>query len=212
GDEEALGFWVIEASGVELVELHVGHPATGAPGHGNAIARCAVRIAGIEVHLAGATGGQYGEASAEGLYMAAATIEDIGAQAAIVLLAEFGAGDQIDRDVIFQQLDIAVGLRLAQQGIEDRCPGGVRSVNDAPVAVTALPGEMEVIGFAAIFPPTAGKGNALVHQPADGIPAVADDLTNGVFMAEPAAGYQCVLDMGIYSVGIIQHRGYTALG
>ncbi len=59
GNQERLGLRVIQAGRVELVEFHIGDAATGAPGHGDAIAGSAVRVAGVQIHLAGATGGQY---------------------------------------------------------------------------------------------------------------------------------------------------------
>ena len=196
---------------MELIEFHIGHPAARAPGHGDAVTGGAVGIAGIEVDLAGATGRQDREAGAEGFHMATAAVEDIGAQAAVARLAQFGGGDQVHRDVVFQQLDIGVGLRLLQQGIEDRRAGGVGRVNDAAMAVPALPGEVEVVGLGAILAPPAGKGHALIHQPADRIATVADDLTNGVLVAESATGNQGVLHMGIDGIRVIQHRRHATL-
>ena len=67
GDQERLGLAVVQAGGVELVELHVGDPAAGAPGHGDAVAGGAVRVAGVQVDLAGAAGGQHHGAGAEHL-------------------------------------------------------------------------------------------------------------------------------------------------
>ena len=87
-----------------------------------------------------------------------------------------------------------------QQGIEDGRAGCVGGVNDASVAVAAFTREVKVVGLAAVFASLAGKGHALLHQPADGIPAVSDNLTYRIFVAQTAAGDQGVLDMGIYGV------------
>ena len=50
---------MIQAGGVELVELHVGDPTAGTPGHCDAVAAGTVGVAGIEVGLARAAGGQH---------------------------------------------------------------------------------------------------------------------------------------------------------
>ena len=49
---------------MELDELHVGDPAAGAPGHGDAVAGGGVGVAGVQVDLAGAAGGQHDAARA----------------------------------------------------------------------------------------------------------------------------------------------------
>ena len=61
GDEEILGRHVIEAGGVELDEFHVADPGPGPVGHGDAVARGDVRVAGVEIDLAHPPGGQEGD-------------------------------------------------------------------------------------------------------------------------------------------------------
>ena len=58
GDQEGLGVRVVQAGGVKLDEFHVGDPATGAPAHGDAVARRDVGIGGVEINLACAARGQ----------------------------------------------------------------------------------------------------------------------------------------------------------
>ena len=48
---------VVKAGRVKLIEFHVGHPTAGTPGHGNTVASGAVRIAGVQVDLAGPASG-----------------------------------------------------------------------------------------------------------------------------------------------------------
>ena len=57
-DQKRFGVRVVQASGVELDEFHVLHPAARAPGCGNAVARGGVGVGGVQVHLARAAGGQ----------------------------------------------------------------------------------------------------------------------------------------------------------
>ena len=47
GDQEIAHFGVKQAGWVELVEFHVGNPAAGAPGHGDAVAGRAIGVGGI---------------------------------------------------------------------------------------------------------------------------------------------------------------------
>jgi hypothetical protein len=50
-DEKILGGRVIEAGGVELDELQVGHGGAGPVSHGDAVAGGDVRVAGVQVDL-----------------------------------------------------------------------------------------------------------------------------------------------------------------
>ncbi|MNQ78569.1 hypothetical protein D3C85_934840 [compost metagenome] len=102
GDQETLGLWVIQAGGVELVELQVRHPAAGSPGHGNAITAGAIGVTGIEIDLGGATGGQHGETCTAGIDLTGGAVEHISAQATVLLLAEAARCDQVHGDALFQ--------------------------------------------------------------------------------------------------------------
>ena len=62
---------------MKLVELHVCHPATGPPSHGDAIPGRAVRVGGVEVDFARAAGGQHRHAGAEALDAGLARVEEV---------------------------------------------------------------------------------------------------------------------------------------
>jgi len=198
---------------VELVELQVGHPATRAPGHGNAITAGTVRVAGIEVHLGCATGCQNGEARAKGVDFTRGTIQHIGTEAAITFQAQAAFGNQIDGNALFEQFDIGALAGLFEQCLENRRAGGVGRMDDAPVAVPAFSGEVELkallLGVDAVI---AGEGYALIDQPLDGFAAVLDGKAYRVFVAQPATGIEGVFDVGLHRVGVIQDSGDTALG
>ncbi|MCY1533852.1 hypothetical protein D9M68_692010 [compost metagenome] len=198
---------------MELVELQVAHPAAGAPGHGDAVAAGAVGIAGIEVDLGRAAGGEHGEARPVGIHFSAGAVEYVGAQAALAFQAELALGDQVDGDPLLQQQDVRPLPGLLQQGIEDGCASGVGGMDDAPVAVAALAGEMELeTAILARVLVIAGEGHALVDQPLDGCTAMLNGEAYGVFPAQAGPGDQGVFDMGIDRVGVVQHRGHAALG
>ena len=80
---------MVQTSGMELIEFHVGDSATGAPSHGDAIPRGTVRIAGVQVHLACAPGRQDDESSLKYFHAARALIEHVGACATVGEATEF---------------------------------------------------------------------------------------------------------------------------
>ncbi|CAI8777222.1 Transcriptional regulator [Pseudomonas marginalis] len=213
GDQEALGLWVIKAGGVELVEFQVGHPAARAPCHGNAVAAGAVGVAGIEVDLGGAAGGEDGEARTISIHFAAGAVEHIGAEAAFARQAQALFGDQVDSDALFQQFDVGALAGLVEQGPEDRGTGGIGGVDDTAMAVAAFAGQMELeaaVIAACVF--IAGEGHALVDQPLDRLAAMLDGEAHRVFVAQAAAGVEGVFNVGLHRIGVVQHRGDTALG
>ena len=59
---------------MKLVELHIGDPTTGAPGHSDAVAGGAVRVAGVEINLAGASRCQDDELRLKNLYTPSASV------------------------------------------------------------------------------------------------------------------------------------------
>ena len=69
-DQERLRLRVVQAGRVELDELHVADRHAGAVGHGDAVAGRDVGVGRVEVHLAGAAGGQQRRARAEALHRA----------------------------------------------------------------------------------------------------------------------------------------------
>ena len=72
---------MVQAGGVKLIELQVCSAATGAPSHCNTITTGAVRVAGVQVYLAGASRCQNDKFCSEQFDMFGRTIEYIGAEA-----------------------------------------------------------------------------------------------------------------------------------
>jgi hypothetical protein len=66
GDQKVLGQRMVQGSGVELDEFHVGHFNARPKAHGNAVPGGNVRVAGIAVHFAGTTGTKDGNSRQEG--------------------------------------------------------------------------------------------------------------------------------------------------
>jgi hypothetical protein len=203
GDEKALGARVIEAGGVELVELEIGHAASGAPGHGDAIARRGVGVGGVEIGLARTSRSQHHEACREEIHRALLDIQHIGPAAATL------ARDQVDGDVAFEDLDVRMTLRLFDQRVRNRASGRIGRVDDAAMAVAAFHGQVEVL--VAIGRDEFGEAHAKIHQPLDALAAVAHSETHDVLVAESGACLESVLDVCVDAVGVVEHGGDAAL-
>ena len=84
GNQEGLGLRVVKAGRMELDEFHVGDPAAGAPGHGDAVAGRSVGIRRIQINLAGAAGRDQRIRGAERDDLTVDAVEHVGAKAAVV--------------------------------------------------------------------------------------------------------------------------------
>ncbi len=216
GDQKALRLGVVQAGGVELHEFHVRHPAAGAPRHGDAVAGGHVRVGGIQVHLGGAAGGQHHRTRQNHVGFAGFDVVHIGPAAttfftllpvgAVVLLQ-----NQVHGDPVLKKLYIVALLDAVDQRAGDRHPGGVGGVDDAPVAVAALAGQVvgQGIGLGAL---QAGKVHPLVDQPADRARPVFHRVAHRVVMAQAAAGQVGVAHVALQGVVAVEHRGHAALG
>ena len=210
GDEESPGLGVIEAGRMELHELHVAHPATGAPGHGDAIAGGDIGVAGVEIDLAGAARGDDHETGQQGLDLAAGIVEDIGAETAVHLDIQFAPADEVHGDVALQDLDVGAGADLTLEGGLHLLARGVGGVDDAAMGMTALAGEVVAAGLDRLV--VTGKFDALIEEPANAGRAVIHHQLDPFRIAEVGAGIQGILDMGSQGVVGVEDGGYTALG
>jgi hypothetical protein len=142
GDQEGFGLRVIEAGRMELDEFHVRHPAARAPGHGHAIAGGDIGIGGEQIDLARTAGGEHGVARGKAQHAVALDVEHVSAQTALVVLADAIGADQVDRDVVFEDVDVRMRAHQRRQRGLHCSTGGVGGVNDASVRVAAFAGEV----------------------------------------------------------------------
>ncbi len=185
--------------------------ATGQPARQpmrDAVARGGVGVGRVEVDLAGAARGEDGRPGPQRLHPALADVQHVGPVAAVVREPELAAGDEVDRDVPLEDLDVGVALDLLDQGALHGVARGVGRVDDAPVAVAPLPVQVQLLRAARL----AGERHALVHQPVDRRPAALDHEADRVVVAEPAAGHVRVADVVVHGIGAVQHGGDAALG
>src|SRR5690606_37748098 len=141
------------------------------------------------------------------LHLVADLVEDIGAAAAQFAAVAVALGNQVHDDVVFENLHIGVAGKAVRQGPGHRPASGVGGVENAPMAVAPLPGQVVVAG--GLVP---GEVHALLHQPADDVGAVLHGKAHAVLVAQVYPCHQGVLDMGFDAVLGVQHGGDTALG
>ena len=216
GDQKTFGLGVVQAGGVELHEFHVGHPAAGPPGHGDAVAGGHIRIGRIQVDLGGAAGGQHHGSGQNDVGFAGLDIVHIGAAAALFFaFLPVGAvvllQDQVHGHPIFEAGHVVFFTHLADQGAGDGLAGGVGGMNDAAVAVPALTGQVVGQG-AVVIAGQSGEIHPQIDQPADRIRAVFHRVTDRVIMAQATPGHVRIGHVTFQGIFLVQHRGDAALG
>ena len=207
GNQEGLGLRVVQAGRVELDELHVADPAARPPRHRYAVAGRDVGVGGVQIDLAGAAGGEHRVARGEGDDLARLDVEHIRAEAAGAGLADLVADHQVDRDVVFEDVDVRMAAHMLAERRLHRGAGGVGSMDDAAVRVSAFAGQV----IAELGVRLAREGDATIDQPFDGVLAVLDHEAGRFRIAQAGTGDEGVLDVGFHAVGGVEHRGDSSL-
>ncbi|EXI69489.1 MAG: hypothetical protein AW07_04232 [Candidatus Accumulibacter sp. SK-11] len=202
--QEGLGLRVVEAGRMELDELHVRNPAAGAPRHRNAVTGRGVGVGRVEVDLARSAGSEQRAAGAEGQDLAVAAVQHVSTMAALIVAAELGTGDQIDRDVILENADVGLLANLARQCSLHREASRVGDMDDPASAVAAFARQMVTILV-------AGEGNALVDQPVHRAPPVLDHEACRAEVIQAGAGGDRVANVRLDRIAVVQDRGDSAL-
>ena len=109
---------------------------------------------------------------------------------------------------MLEHRDVRVRLDLTFERGLDRRAGRVGRVDDAPMAVATLAGEME----AAVAALVAREGYALRDEPLDRLAAVLDHETRDRLVAQPSPRDQGVVDVGFRGVFLRKYRRDAALG
>ncbi len=79
--------------------------------------------------------------------------------------------------------------------------------------LAAFPGQVEfetAIIDAVVF--VSGKRYTLLDQPLDGFAAVLDGKAHSLFVAQTTTGIECIFDMRLHGVGVIEYGGDPTLG
>ena len=128
---------------MELVELHIGHPAAGTPCHGDTITAGAIRVAAVEVNLACTTCCQYNHLGLEYMNSIAGVVEHISTATAQFARVGIGLGYQVNGDMMFKNIDILLLLYLIYQCGVNRLAGGIGTLCDASSRPTHSPRSIE---------------------------------------------------------------------
>ena len=211
GDQGPPAVRSLERRGMELDHLHVPHLRAGAVGHGHAVTGGDVRIRRELVDLAQASGGEDDHLGRHRRDDPLARVEHVDAEHPVLRPAhldrgvEFGARDEVDRQVMLEHPDArGVGDRTEQGGF-DGTTGHVPGMKDAPARMPALAAEVR----------TAVGPVFKLHAPRDqlGHPGrtLFDDVADHVDVAKAVAGRQRVLHVALEVVGAVGDAGDAAL-
>src|SRR5262249_26318837 len=119
------------------------------------------------------------------------------------------AGEQSAGAVVLEDADAGRGAHRLAQRPDDLVPGCIQGVQDAPLGVATL--LAEIIGPAlGVSPPVEVDPQG--DEVPDPVRALAHDRGDDVAMAEPRAGLQRVLDVGLERVVRAPDRSDAALG
>ena len=191
---------------MELNELQVCHLAAGAPRHGDAVAGGGVRVTGVQPGLGAAAGGQGHGPRRQYQHPVAPYVQHVQAQHSVCAgQAEAASGDQVYRQVVFQQVDTLVAARALLQGFHDALPGNVAGVDDAAPGVPALQTQL-----ARLF--VGREAHARVSQPANAIRPAPDDFLNCLRVTQAGAGGKGILHVAGGGVACVDGCGDAALG
>ena len=136
---------IVEAGRMELDEFHVRDLAFGPVNHRHAVAGGYYRVGGVGVDVAVAAGGQHRGLGQDGLYFIGIGVEYVGSEtfdvgrAAGHFHAEVVLGNQVYREIAFQEFDVGVFADGFQQGAFYFGSGLVLVVQDAVRGMPAFP-------------------------------------------------------------------------
>ena len=193
---------------MELHHLHVGDLGPGPPADSHAVARGDVWIAGVEIDLAAAPGGEDRPWRADGEYLSRLLVEQVGADAAVASgEGEATRRDEVDEVRPLPDLHVRQRTHLCKQAGHYLAPGDVAGMEDAAHCVSALASKVVAAG-----PITPVEYDAVLLQFAYALWTCGDDLADRRLVAQPRAGVERVSDMALERVFGIDHARNAALG
>ena len=135
---------IIEGCGMELDILHILNRTLGSVYHRDTVTRCNVGIGSCVVDITHASCRQNSNLRQDCHYLLAFLVKDIGSvalnalSALIDLLTQVVLSEQIDSEMMFKDIDIAVTLHLTHQSALNLRTGQILMVEDTVFAVTTL--------------------------------------------------------------------------
>ena len=179
---------------MKLVELKIGNTTPGAPGHGDTITRGNVRVGGVLIYFGGATCCQHHGFRLTGFDLFFVTIPDPGPHhPARARQANLVRNNQVNGITALKHPNIRMAERLADQGGFHRFTGGICSVQDPAMAVSAFAGK--VVTLFAVWLNLSIKQYTLVNKPLDAVTRIAGDKFRSMFIDDPGSGNQRIFDV-----------------
>jgi hypothetical protein len=207
-DQEAAGLGVVEAGRVELDELHVHDGGPRPVGHGDAVSRRDLRVAGVDVDLAAAPGGQQGQRRANPPDLAALLVEQVGTDhPGRPGPRQLLGGHQVHGQDVSEDLDPGVVLAAGHQHPLDLLAGEVGRVEHTTVGVATLPAQVEARPGAARI-----EVDSQLEEALDRVGPALHHESHHPLVTEPRSGPQGVLHVGLEGVAGVHHCGDAPLG
>src|ERR1051325_2361086 len=188
---------MIERGGMELDEFHIRDCGAGAIRHRHTIAGRYVRIGCVEINFAAAARGEEKISAGKRFDLTSVAIENVNAQATIHAgKTNFLAGDEIDGEVVFENLDLRMARDRGEEGTFDFAAGHVLGVKDAALRMAAFATEIEFFfpRMRRIFP--LGKAHAKINELLNSRRAFRNDGADNLFTTKTGAGLERVAHMG----------------
>ena len=188
---------IVEHSGVELHELHVGNGAFGTIHHSDAVACCNDGIGGREIYGTTATCTHHRDFRKIGIYLLRLGIQHIGAialdvgRAACNANAQMVLGDNLYSKMILFDVDVGIVSHGFHQSALDLGTRIVGMMEDAELGVTALAVQVEgaIFRLVEVHPPfhqfldlSGGVAYHLLHRLAVGDVVSSDDSVGNVLV------------------------------
>ena len=206
GDQEILDLEIVEASRVELHELHVGDAAACPPRHGDPVAGRAPRRCRIKVGAPRAAARQDGGLRGQGFHAPGLAVVGVEAvhRAARREVGRVAAGDEVDRDHVGHKGDVGVLRGSGFERLLDCKARSVGDVDDAPVAMPAFTRQVQRVAFDR-------ERYAQLDQMRDRARRGFDNMLDDVLVVQPCAGDHRIVDVRLETVAFVEHRGDPAL-
>jgi hypothetical protein len=176
-------------------------------GHGDAVTGGDVRVGGIAIDLARATGSEHGDRRRVGANPVGLDIEHVGPKATGAAV-DFAPAEQIDGVVVFEDFDVVVLFDGLDQRAGDLGPGRVAVVHDAALRVPALAAQGKA--FAALI--HVESRAEFLRESADQARRPLHGVANEGLIPETRSDLEGVRNVGVDRVRLVEHRRDASLG
>ena len=123
-------------------------------------------------------------------------------------MGEVTTGDDVDGHPALEQGDVRVLTRLVEQHLMNGLAGGIGRMRNATMAVAAFFDKMKALGAAGV----GCKWHTMGLEPTNHIRTVLGDVLGHGLDHQPRACIECVANVGLGVVFLIEHPHDAALG